>query len=165
MKTYIFLFVCLLSSTYICASNDTENQTDEENVTPLVTPMSTPIYVGKSLYCRLNDYDCGTDMNRPIVQTSCVEDTIQIFVQFWVHFDVTDAEKNKELPVRDINGLQCMKCNVPSDIICELASKIREEILKWHWWIGDYYNPCTLSPSQIWITRFLVVPEVVNNDK
>lgn len=165
MKTYIFLFVCLLSSTYICASNDTENQTDEENVTPLVTPMSTPIYVGKTLYCRLNDYDCGTDMNRPIVQTSCVEDTIQIFVQFWVNFDVTDAEKNKELPVRDINGLQCMKCNVPSDIICELTSKIREEILKWHWWIGDYYNPCTLSPSQIWTTRFLVVPEVVNNDK
>lgn len=165
MKTYIFLFVCLLSSTYICASNDTENQTDEENVTLVAVPMSTPIYVGKSLYCRLYDYDCGTDMNRPIVQTSCVEDTIQIIVQFWVHFDVTDAEKNKELPVRDINGLQCMRCNVPSDIICELASKIREEILKWHWWIGDYYNPCTLYPSQIWITRFLVVPEVVNNDK
>ena len=59
MKTYIFLFVCLLSSTYICASNDTENQTDEENVPPVATPMSTPIYVGKSLYCRLYDYDCG----------------------------------------------------------------------------------------------------------
>ena len=160
MKTYIFLFVCLLSSTYICASNDTENQTDEENVTPLVTPMSTPIYVGKSLFHPFSGYkDC------PIVQTSCVEDTIQVIVQYWVHFDVTCAEKNKELPVRDINGLQCMRCNVPSDIMCELASEIREELLKWHWWIGDYYNPCTLYPSQIWTTRFFVVPEIVNNDK
>jgi hypothetical protein len=165
MKTYIFLFVCLLSGTYIYAINNTENQIDEENVTPVATPMSTPIFVGKSLYCPLHDYDCGTDMNRPIVQTSCVEDTIQVIVQYRVNFDVTGAEKNKELPVRDINGLQCIKCNVPSDIICELASKIREEMLKWHWWIGDYYNPCTLSPSQIWTTRFLVVPEVVNNDK
>lgn len=165
MKTYIILFVCLLSTTYICAINDTDDQTDVENVTPVATPMSTPIYVGKSLYCPLHDYDCGTDTNRPIVQTSCVEDTIQVIVQYWVHFDVTCAEKNKELPVRDINGLQCMRCNVPSDIMCELASEIREELLKWHWWIGDYYNPCTLYPSQIWTTRFLVVPDIVKDDK
>ena len=48
---------------------------------------------------------------------------------------------------------------------CELSSEIREELLKWHWWIGDYFDPCTLYPSQIWTTRFLVVPEIVNNDK
>ena len=160
MKAYIILFVCLLSTTYICASNDTENQTDEENVTPVATPMSTPIYVGKSLFHPFSGYK-----DRPIVQTSCVEDTIQVIVQYWVHFDVTCAEKNKELSVRDINGLQCMRCNVPSDIMCELSSEIREELLKWHWWIGDYFDPCTLYPSQIWTTRFLVVPEIVNNDK
>ena len=31
MKTYIFLFVCLLSGTYIYAINNTENQIDEES--------------------------------------------------------------------------------------------------------------------------------------
>ena len=50
-------------------------------------------------------------------------------------------------------------------LICKELQIIREELLKWHWWIGDYFDPCTLYPSQIWTTRFLVVPEIVNNDK
>ena len=154
MKTYIFLFVCLLNCTYICASNDTLDTNDEL----MGIPISTPIYLGKTLFCQ--------SIEKPILYSSFVKDTVQVLVQFQVHFDVTSAEANRELTVLDITNLKCMRysVNMPFEVMSELAPAFREELLTWHWWLGDYLNPLTLYPSEVCVIQFLILPNKKDNN-
>jgi len=38
-------------------------------------------------------------------------------------------------------------------------SEFYEELHSWHWWLGEYMNPLTLYPQQLWTIKYIVIPQ------
>ena len=158
MKRIFFICLVLFGVISCCANNI------ERDV--IYDPIRTPIYMGRMLFCSIIEYNhkkvpCDPD-SRLIVYSNHIQDTVQGVLQFKVYFDIEVAAPNKELPVIDIDGVEFIRfdqCNI--DLI-NFISIFREELLKWHWWLGDYLNPLTLYSQQVWVIKFMLIPQITN---
>ena len=55
-------------------------------------------------------------------------DTIQGVMLFWIHFDITNLEANKELAVKEITDLQFIRCDKPEYDMNALLPEFYEEL-------------------------------------
>ena len=157
---YIICTIALIIGLIGCFAGKT---TDEDVI---YDPIQTPIYMGKTLYCskisnNVDETPCDKE-SRLILCSPNVEDTVTGILQYKVTFDTTSVETNKELLVKDIDDISCIRCDKQGYDMNALTFAFRNELLSWHWWLGDYLNPHTLYPQQVWTIKFIVIPAAIS---
>ena len=150
----IFIIITLIASSVnaIADNNDA-----------IYDPIRTPIYYGKTLFCSkiVDDVDktpCDTE-SRLVLYSKNIEDTIRGVMQFWISFDIKNAEANKELVVQEIADIQFIRGDKPYFEMNALQPEFYEELFSLHWWLGEYVNSHTLYPQQLWTMRYIVIPQ------
>ena len=150
----IFIILILVASS-VCSFAD--------NNDAIYDPIQTPIYCGRTLFCskNVNDIDktpCDKE-SRLVVYSHNAEDTIRGTLQFRINIDTTNAAVNKELTVQEITDLRFVRCDKLGIEMNTFQSEFYEELRSWHWWLGEYMNPLTLYPQQLWTIKYIVIPQ------
>ena len=147
MKNIFTIFTLIALSVYSFADdNDT-----------IYDPIQTPIYCGKTLFCSkiVDDIDktpCDTE-SRLVIYSKNAEYTIRGVLQFRISIDTTNAAVNTELLVQEITDLRFVRCDKSEFEMNTFQSEFYEELCSWHWWLGEYMNPLTLYPQQLWTIK------------
>lgn len=150
----IFIIIAIVASSVYSIADDSDAVYD---------PIRTPIYCGKILFCSkiVDDVDktpCDIE-SRLVLYSKNTEDTIRGVMQFWISFDIKNAEVNKELVVLEIADLRFIRCDKSNFNMNILLPEFYEELHSWHWWLGEYMNPLTLYPQQLWTIKYIVIPQ------
>lgn len=59
-------------------------------------------------------------------------------------------------PSKDIEAFRCDNPELDADTFIPI---FREALSSWHWWLGDYMNPLTMYPRQVWTMKYIIVPD------
>lgn len=148
----ILIILSLIVSSFCAYADDND---------AIYDPIQTPIYLGKTLFCSkiaddINKTPCDIE-SRLVVYSQNVEDTIRGVLQFRINFDTTKAMVNTELAVKDITDLRFVRCDKSGIEMDTFQSEFYEELCSWHWWLGEYINPLTLYPQQVWTIKYIVI--------